>query len=165
VKTIQINLGGMKAAELRGSCVKTHSATKIRTLFSDPSTVRYSREEENQQLVNLPQPLTSREKEKSIMEENEKRSLLGKGMHVGERLAEVGGEAARLTTAASHAVEDAVTEAKRLAKRSRYAAEDLLEDAAHRVKRDPLRSVALGLAIGLGMGALAVWVATRNARE
>jgi ElaB/YqjD/DUF883 family membrane-anchored ribosome-binding protein len=165
VKTIQINLGGMKAAELRGSCVKTHSATKTRSLFSDPSTVRYSREEENQQLVNLPQPLTSREKEKSIMEENEKRSLLGKGMHVGERLAEVGGEAARLTTAASHAVEDAVTEAKRLAKRSRYAAEDLLEDAAHRVKRDPLRSVALGLAIGLGMGALAVWVATRNARE
>ena len=99
------------------------------------------------------------------MEENEKRSLLGKGSHVGERLAEVGGEAARLTSAASHAVEDAVTEAKRLAKRSRYAAEDLLEDAAHRVKRDPLRSVALGLAIGLAMGALSVWVATRNARE
>ena len=99
------------------------------------------------------------------MEENEKRSLLGKGMHVGERLAEVGGEAVRLKTAASHAVEDAVTEAKRLAKRSRYAAEDLLEDTAHHVKRDPLRSVALGLAIGFGMGALAVWVATRNGRE
>jgi ElaB/YqjD/DUF883 family membrane-anchored ribosome-binding protein len=120
-------------------------------------------EEENQQLVNL--PLTSREKEESIMEENEKRSLLGKGMHVGERLTEVGDEAARLKTAASHAVEDAVTEAKRFAKHSRYAAEDLIEDAAHRVKRDPLTSVALGLAIGLGMGALAVWVATRNARE
>ena len=42
------------------------------------------------------------------MEENEKRSLLGKGMHVGDRLAEVGGEAARLKAAASHAVEDAV---------------------------------------------------------
>ena len=97
------------------------------------------------------------------MEENEKRSLLGKGMHVGDRLAEVGGEAARLKAAASHAVEDAVTEAKRFAKHSRYAAEDLMEDAAHRVKRDPLRSV--GLAIGLGMGALSVWVATRNARE
>jgi hypothetical protein len=40
-----------------------------------------------------------------------------------------------------------------------------MEDAAHRVKRDPLRSVALGFAIGLGMGVLAVWVATRNARE
>jgi len=67
------------------------------------------------------------------MEENEKSGLLGKAMHVGEQLAEVGGEAARLKTVASHAVEDAVTEAKRLAKRSRYAAEDLMEDAAHRV--------------------------------
>ena len=99
------------------------------------------------------------------MEQNEKSSLLGKAMDLGERLAEVGDEASRLKTAASHVIEDAVTEAKRLAKRSRYAAEDLMEDAGHRVKRDPLRSVALGLAIGLGMGALAVWMATYNARE
>ncbi len=99
------------------------------------------------------------------MEGNEKNGLIAKAMHVGERLVEVGGEAARLKTAASHAVEDAVTEAKRLAKHSRYAAEDLMEDAAHRVKRDPLRSVGFGFAIGLGMGALAVWTATRNAKE
>jgi ElaB/YqjD/DUF883 family membrane-anchored ribosome-binding protein len=99
------------------------------------------------------------------MEKNEESKLLDKAMHVGERLVEVGDEVSRLKTAASHAVEDAVTEAKRLAKRSRYAAEDLMEDASHRVKRDPLRSVGLGLAIGLGMGALAVWTATRNARE
>jgi ElaB/YqjD/DUF883 family membrane-anchored ribosome-binding protein len=99
------------------------------------------------------------------MEENDKSSLLGKAVHVGERLREVGGEVTRLKTEASQAVEDAVTEAKRLAKRSRYAAEDLIDDAAHRVKRDPLRAVALGFAIGLGMGALAVWLATRNARE
>jgi ElaB/YqjD/DUF883 family membrane-anchored ribosome-binding protein len=99
------------------------------------------------------------------MERNEKSSLLEKAMHLGQRLAEVGGEASRSKTAASHAVEDTMTEAKRLAKRSRYAAEDLMKDAAHRVKRDPLRSVALGLAIGLSMGAMAVWVATHNAGE
>ena len=99
------------------------------------------------------------------MEGNDKNTLIGKAMHVGERLVEVGGEAARLKTTASHAVEDAVSEAKRFAKRSRHAAEDLMEDAAYRVKRDPLRSVGLGLAIGLGMGALAVWMATRNAHE
>jgi hypothetical protein len=29
----------------------------------------------------------------------------------------------------------------------------------------PLRSVGLGFAIGLGTGALAVWMRTRNARE
>jgi ElaB/YqjD/DUF883 family membrane-anchored ribosome-binding protein len=99
------------------------------------------------------------------MKGNETNSLIGKAMHVGERLVEVGGGASRLKTAASHAVEDAVTEAKRFAKRGRYAAEDLMEDAAHRVKHDPLRSVALGFAIGLSMGALAVWVATREAKE
>jgi hypothetical protein len=58
LKTIQINFGGMKAAELRGSRIKTHSATKTRTLFFYPSPVRYSREKENQQSVNPPQPLT-----------------------------------------------------------------------------------------------------------
>ena len=99
------------------------------------------------------------------MEENEKSSVLGKVRHVGERLMEVGGEVSRLKTEASQAVEDAVTEAKRLAKRSRYAGEDLIDDAAHRVKRDPLRSVALGFAVGLSVGALAVWLATREAKE
>jgi ElaB/YqjD/DUF883 family membrane-anchored ribosome-binding protein len=103
--------------------------------------------------------------EESIMPQNDKIGLVGKAMHVGEQLAEVEGKATRLKTAASHAVEDAVTEAKRFAKRSRYAAEDLMEDAGHRVKRDPLRSVALGFAVGLAMGALAVWLATHNVRE
>jgi ElaB/YqjD/DUF883 family membrane-anchored ribosome-binding protein len=100
-----------------------------------------------------------------IMEQNEKSSLLGKAMDVGERLVGVRDEASRLKTAASQAIEDAVTGAKRFTKRSRYAAEDLLEDAGHRVKQDPLRSVALGFAVGLAMGALAVWLATHNARE
>lgn len=96
------------------------------------------------------------------MEENDKSSLLGKAR---ERLMEVGGEVSRLKTEASEAVEDRVAAARRLARRGRYAAEDLIDDAAHRVKRDPLRAMAIGLAIGFGMGALAVWVATRNARD
>jgi ElaB/YqjD/DUF883 family membrane-anchored ribosome-binding protein len=99
------------------------------------------------------------------MEENDKNGLLGKARQVGERLAEVGGEVSRLKTEASQVVEDAVTEAKRLAKRSRYAAEDLIEDATHHIKHEPLRSVAMGLAIGFGLGALVVLLATRNARE
>ena len=96
------------------------------------------------------------------MEENDKSSLLGKAR---ERLTEVGGEVSRLKTEASQAVEDGVVAARRLAKRSRYAAEDLIDDAAHHIKHEPLRSVAIGLAIGFGMGALAVWIATRTARE
>jgi len=96
------------------------------------------------------------------MEQNKKITLRGKAVHVGEHLAEVGNKAARLKTAASHAVEDAVTEAKRFAKRSRYAVEDLMEGTVHRIKREPLRSVGLGVAIGLGTGALAVWLATQK---
>ena len=96
------------------------------------------------------------------MEENDKSSLLGKAR---ERLMEIGGEVSRLKTEASEAVEDRVVAARRLARRGRYAAEDLIDDAAHRVKRDPLRAVAIGLAIGFGLGALAVWLATHNARE
>jgi len=99
------------------------------------------------------------------MQGNENNSLLEKAMHVGERLVGVRGEASRLKTAASHAAEDAVTEAKRFAKRGRYAAEDLMEDAGHRVKRDPLRSVALGFAVGLSLGALDVWVAMHEASD
>jgi hypothetical protein len=99
------------------------------------------------------------------MKGNEKNGLLGKAVHVGERLVEAGDEATRLKTAASHAVADAVTEAQAVAKRTGYLAEDLTEDAAHCVKHDPLGSVGLGFAIGLGIDALAVWTATRNARE
>jgi ElaB/YqjD/DUF883 family membrane-anchored ribosome-binding protein len=96
------------------------------------------------------------------MEENDKSSFLGKAR---ERLMEAGGEVSRLKTEASQAVEDGVVAARRLARRGRYAAEDLIDDAAHRVKRDPLRAMAIGLAIGFGLGALAVWLATHNARE
>jgi ElaB/YqjD/DUF883 family membrane-anchored ribosome-binding protein len=96
------------------------------------------------------------------MSENNERSLLGKAVHAGERVIEVGAEAARLKVRASHAVEDAVLEARRLAKRGRYAAEDLVDDATYRIKRDPLRSVAITFAVGLGVGALAGWLAGRN---
>jgi ElaB/YqjD/DUF883 family membrane-anchored ribosome-binding protein len=96
------------------------------------------------------------------MEENDKSSLLGKAR---ERLMEVGDEASRLKTEASQAIEDGVVAARRLARRGRYTAEDLIDDTAHHIKHEPLRSVAMGLAIGFGVGALAVWLATRNARE
>ena len=46
------------------------------------------------------------------MQGNDNNSLLEKAMHVGERLVELRDEASRLKTAASHAVEDAVTETK-----------------------------------------------------
>ena len=99
------------------------------------------------------------------MEENDKSSLLGKARHVGERLMEVGDEVSRLKTEASQAVEDRVVAARRLARRGRAATEDLIDDVAHHIKHEPLRSVVMGLAIGFGLGALAVWLVTRPPRD
>jgi ElaB/YqjD/DUF883 family membrane-anchored ribosome-binding protein len=104
-------------------------------------------------------------KEDVVAEEDEKKSLLGKAVHAGERVVELGAEAARLKVRASHAVEDTMVEARRLAKRGRYAAEDLVDDAAYRIKRDPLRSVAITFAVGLGIGALAGWLTGRSGRR
>ena len=92
------------------------------------------------------------------MENNEKVTLLGKATHVREHLAEVRDKAVCLKAAASHAVKDALTKAKRFAKHSRYTAEDVVEDATHRIKHNPLRSLGLGVVVGLGTGALAVWL-------
>ncbi len=99
------------------------------------------------------------------MSENEKRSLLSKAVHAGERAVEMGAEASRLKVRASHAVEDAITDARRLAKRGRYAAEDLVDDAAYRIKRDPLRAVAITFAVGFGLGIVAGLLAGHSAKE
>ena len=99
------------------------------------------------------------------MSEDEKRSLIGKAVHAGERVVQVGVEAARLKAQAAHAVEDARVGARRFAKRGRRAADDLLDETAYRIKRDPFRSVAITLAVGLGVGALAGWLAGRSGRR
>jgi hypothetical protein len=61
-KIIQISRGSMMVVELRGSCAKIRSATKIRILFFYPSTVRFSQAEENRQLEKLHSTLKGLEK-------------------------------------------------------------------------------------------------------
>ena len=99
------------------------------------------------------------------MAKNDESSLFKKAKQVGDHVAQAAGEISRLKDVASHAVEDAVTEAKRMAKRGRYAAEDWVGTAAHRIKRDPLRSIAVSWAIGLCVGMLTGWLVARSAKE
>ena len=77
-------------------------------------------------------------------------------------LANAGLEPARVKQRVGQAVDDGMTAARRAAKRGRYAAEDLIDDAAHRVKQDPLRTVAITFWIGFGLGALAVWLVSHD---
>ena len=95
----------------------------------------------------------------------------------GAQMAKIGVEAGRVkekiedavgegVTAArravEHAVEDGVTAARRAAKRGRYAAEDLLDETTYRVKRNPLSAVAISFCVGIGIGAIVVWIASRD---
>src|SRR5262245_12458238 len=99
------------------------------------------------------------------MANNEEGNLIRKAVHVGESVVHAAVDASRLKAAASHVVEDAVTDARRLARRGRYAAEDLVDETAHRIKREPFRAIAITLAIGLSVGALAGWLAHRSSLE
>lgn len=94
-----------------------------------------------------------------------KETLLRETMNAGAKVAHLGHEASRVKSAVSDAVSDAVEDgvlaARRAAKRGYYAAEDLMDEAAHRVKRNPLGSVA----IAFGAGALIGWLVARLIRK
>lgn len=79
-----------------------------------------------------------------------------------EKLAETALDVERLKIAATHAVEDKVTEAKRMIKKGRYAAEDLKDETAHMIKREPFRSVGITFGVGFGLGIVAGWVVTHR---
>jgi len=101
--------------------------------------------------------------------------LLRKTSEIGTQVTSMSDEASRArqrvaqaleeaATTVRHEVEDGVATARRAAKRGQYAAEDLLEETAHCVKRNPISAVAVSFWAGFGLGALALWMASRNDR-
>lgn len=83
-----------------------------------------------------------------------KERLLEKAAHAGAQVAQAAVAAERVKERINHAVEDSVTAARRTARRTRYAAEDLVDETAYRIKREPLRAVAVMFSVGFGLGAL-----------
>ena len=81
-------------------------------------------------------------------------------INVAEQVAKTAFNVEKLKVAASHAVEDGMTEAKRMIKKGRYAAEDMVDDTAHRIKHDPFRWVGIMFGAGLGLGIFAGWLVT-----
>lgn len=89
--------------------------------------------------------------------------ILQKAVQAGEeQIAQAGLKAAHLKEKLSHVVEDGVSATRKAIKRSRYAAEDMIDETAYRIKRDPLRCVAITFGVGLGLGTLIGWLTTRK---
>jgi len=88
--------------------------------------------------------------------------LFRKTIETGAQVANMGLDAARMKERVEHAVDDRVTAARRAAKRGRYAAEDLLDEATHCIKKNPMGAVAASFWAGFGLGALAVWLSSRD---
>ncbi|MFN6964773.1 MAG: hypothetical protein ACK4S4_13540 [Pyrinomonadaceae bacterium] len=90
-----------------------------------------------------------------------KRSVLKKAIEIAGDTGRAAVKAEMLKQRAAETVEDVVLDAKRIAKRGRYAAEDLVDDTAYRIKKEPLRAVAVTFAAGLGVGMIAGWSLAR----
>ena len=77
-------------------------------------------------------------------------------------------EARLLKSVATDAVEDGVHAAKRAIislKRRVEELADLKDEAAHRVKRQPLRTVGIALGVGLVVGMAIGWIGRRPGRR
>jgi len=88
--------------------------------------------------------------------------MTSRALKFGADVSQAAVEAVRLKKVTSEAFDGGLHMARRLAKRGRHAAEDMLDDAAHRIKREPLRSVSTCFAVGIGVGVLSGWLMTRN---
>lgn len=81
-----------------------------------------------------------------------------------ERVARTELKVEELRKDASQAIEDGIESAKRIVKRGRHATEDFVDDTAHRIKRDPLRSVGITFGIAFGLGAIVGLLVTRKSK-
>lgn len=90
--------------------------------------------------------------------------LLSKAVTAGTKAARAGVEGYCAIANVSHKFDEGLAQAKRLARRGRNAAADAIDETAYRIKRDPLRSVALTFSAGLGIGMLTGWLLTRSHR-
>ena len=89
-------------------------------------------------------------------------SALGKTAE--EQVMELEKENSRLRATVARLAGNVKEAAQRWGRQSRVTAEDLAGNATDRIKRDPVRSVAIGFAIGLSLGALMAWSLLHESR-
>lgn len=74
-------------------------------------------------------------------------------------------EARLLKSRAVDAIEDRMVAARRAVTSARRGVEDLTDQAAHQVRRQPLKTVALVLGVGLALGLAAGWAGRGSLRR
>jgi hypothetical protein len=90
-----------------------------------------------------------------------------RAIDTARQIAHLSHEAQRLGSLAADAVEDRVHAAKRAIKSVERSVEELgdrKEELAHRVKRQPLKAVALAVSAGLVLGVAFGWICGRQTR-
>jgi ElaB/YqjD/DUF883 family membrane-anchored ribosome-binding protein len=68
----------------------------------------------------------------------------------------------RATTAMADAIDEGVGVIKHAVKRSGDVAEELMDDTTQRVKRHPVETIAATFALGIIVGGLIGWMASRK---
>jgi len=90
-----------------------------------------------------------------------------RAIDTARQIARLSHEAQRLGSLAADAVEDGVHAAKRAIKSVERSVEELgdsKEELAHRVKRQPLKAVALAVGLGLVIRTAFGWLCARHTR-
>ena len=72
------------------------------------------------------------------------------------------GEASRIKTLVTDAVEDGVKSALKAVQQGRDAAEDAIGDARHKVTEYPFQAIGIVFAAGVLVGSLVGWLGTRG---
>jgi len=92
-------------------------------------------------------------------------SLRDRVVDAARQATQVSHEARLFKSLAEDAVEDGIHAAKRALKAAKHRVEelgDLKDEAAYRVKRDPLKAVAIAGAAGLVFGLVVGWIGGRR---
>ena len=79
---------------------------------------------------------------------SEAERLIDKGLDALRQVSQLSDEARRLKSVAAETIEDGVHTVKRTAKTLRHDALDFRDEVTYRVKRDPMKALAVAFAVG-----------------
>ena len=68
----------------------------------------------------------------------------------------------KIQSMVTDAVENGVRSTKQVMRHGRDAAEDAVEEVKHTVKQKPFQAVGIAFAVGVVVGSLFTWIASRN---